>query len=368
MDNPVIISAVRTPIGKFGGVYSNVSAVELGGVAIAEALHRVELSPRNIDEVIMGNVLLAGQGMNPARQCSLKAGLPVGVPAMTINKVCGSGLKSVILAAQAIKLGDADIVVAGGIENMSRAPYLLPKARYGYRMGDGMLIDSMINDGLNDCLIDCHMGQTAEYLTEIYGLNREDVDLYAMESQSRARKAIDNDIFTEEIVPVMVPDGIGQQEVTMDEHPRPDVSMEKLAQLKPAFQESGIITAGNSAGINDGAAALVVTSESRANELGLSPMARIRSYSSAALEPKMMGIAPAKAINQALKKAELTLKDIDLVEINEAFAAQVLSVGKEIDLDWSITNVNGGAIALGHPIGASGSRILTTFFPPLLSY
>ena len=361
MESAVIVSAVRTPIGRFGGGLSTVPAVDLGGVAIAEALKRVRVEPGQVDEVIMGNVLFAGQGMNPARQSSLKAGLPVEVPAMTINKVCGSGLKAVALAAQAIKLGDADVVVAGGIESMSRAPYLLPKARYGYRMGHGELIDSMINDGLHDCMIDCHMGQTAEHLSEVYGINREDVDLYAMESQARTKRAVEQGFFAQEIVPVTVPQSCGEAVVVdADEHPRPDVTMERLAQLKSAFQKAGIVTAGNSAGINDGASAVVVTSESRAKQMGLEPMAVIRSYASAALEPRMMGVAPAGAVKKALDRAGKTLDDMGLVEINEAFAAQVLSVGKEIDLDWERTNVNGGAIALGHPIGASGARILTT--------
>ncbi|MCZ6535263.1 MAG: acetyl-CoA C-acetyltransferase, partial [Chloroflexi bacterium] len=306
-------------------------------------------------------VLFAGKGMSPARQSSLKAGLPVKVPAMTINKVCGSGLKAVALAAQAIKLGDADVVVAGGIESLSRAPYLLPKARYGYRMGHGELIDSMINDGLHDCMIDCHMGQTAEHLSEVYGINREDVDLYAMESQARTKRAVEQGFFAQEIVPVTLPQSRGEAVVVdADEHPRPDVTMERLAQLKSAFQKAGIVTAGNSAGINDGASAVVVTSESRAKQMGLEPMAVIRSYASAALEPRMMGVAPTGAVKRALDRAGKTLNDMGLVEINEAFAAQVLSVGKEIDLDWERTNVNGGAIALGHPIGASGARILTT--------
>lgn len=361
MENAVIVSAVRTPIGRFGGGLSSVPAVDLGGVAIAEALKRARVEPGQVDEVIMGNVLFAGQGMNPARQSSLKAGLPVEVPAMTINKVCGSGLKAVALAAQAIKLGDADVVVAGGIESMSRAPYLLPKARYGYRMGHGELIDSMINDGLHDCIIDCHMGQTAEHLSEVYGINREDVDLYAMESQARTKRAVEQGFFAQEIVPVTVPQSRGEAVVVdADEHPRPEVTMERLAQLKSAFQKSGIVTAGNSAGINDGASAVVVTSESRAKQMGLEPLAVIRSYASAALEPRMMGVAPAGAVKKALDRAGRTLDDMGLVEINEAFAAQVLSVGKEIDLDWERTNVNGGAIALGHPIGASGARILTT--------
>ena len=361
MEEPVIVSAVRTPIGRFGGGLSGVSAVDLGAVVIAEALKRGGVEPEQVDEVIMGNVLMAGQGMNPARQSLIKAGLPVQVPGMTINKVCGSGLKAVALAAQAIKLGEADVVVAGGIESMSQAPYLVPRGRYGYRMGHGELLDSMLTDGLHDCMIDCHMGVTAEHLSEIYGLNREDVDLYAMESQARTKRAVDLGLFDDEIVPVSVPGRGGRMEkVDADEHPRPDLSMERLGQLKPAFQDGGIITAGNAAGINDGSSAVVVTSHSWAQEMGLEPMAAIRSCASAALEPRMMGVAPVGAVNKALDKSGISLQDVGLVEINEAFAAQVLSVGKEVDLDWERTNVNGGAIALGHPIGASGTRILTT--------
>ena len=361
MENAVIVSAVRTAIGKFGGGLSGVPAVDLGATVIAEALSRAKVEPDQVDEVIMGNILSAGQGMNPARQSSVKARLPVEVPAMTINKMCGSGLKSVALAAQSIRLGDADVIVAGGIESMSQAPYLLPRARFGYRMGNGELVDSIINDGLYDCMIDCHMGVTAEELAGKYGITREDVDLYSLESQDRAKTAMEEGRFAEEIVSVAAPQSRGEPLVVdTDEHPRPNVTMEQLSGLKPAFQSPGIVTAGNSAGINDGAAAVVVMSESRAQEMGLEPMAVIRSYASAALEPRMMGIAPVGAVKKSLNKADLTLDDMDLVELNEAFAAQVLAVGKEIDLNWERTNVNGGAIALGHPIGASGARILTT--------
>jgi acetyl-CoA C-acetyltransferase len=361
MENAVIVSAVRTPIGKFGGGLASVRAVELGAVVISEALKRAGVEPGQVEEVILGNVIFAGQGMNPARQASVGAGLPVEVPAMTVNKVCGSGLKAVALAAQAIRLGDAEVIVAGGIESMSQAPYLLPKARWGYRMGNEQVVDSMINDGLYDCMIDCHMGVTAEELSVKYGLTREDVDLYALESQSRTRKAVESGRFKDEIAPVSVPQGKGAPVVvSLDEHPRPNVTMEQLAKLGPAFQKVGVVTAGNAAGINDGASAVVVMSESRASRMGLEPMAVIRSYASAALEPRMMGIAPAGASKRALEKAGLSIQDMDLVEINEAFASQVLAAGRELDLDWSRTNVNGGAISLGHPIGASGARILTT--------
>ncbi len=360
MEEAVIVSAVRTPIGRFGGGLSEVSAVDLGAVVVEEAVKRAGVEPAQVDEVIMGNVLMAGQGMNPARQSLVKAGLPVQVPAMTINKVCGSGLKSVALAAQSIRLGEADVVVAGGMESMSLAPYLIPRGRYGYRMGHGEFLDAMINDGLHDCMIDCHMGVTAEELSDIYGINREDVDLYSMESQARAGRAVELGFFEDEIVPVTVPGRRGDTVVDADEHPRPEVTMERLGQLPAPFRKGGIITAGNAAGINDGAAAVVVTSSSWAQKNGLEPMATIRSCAAAALEPRMMGVAPAGAVNKALDMAGLELDDMDLVEINEAFAAQVLSVGREIDLDWERTNVNGGAIALGHPIGASGARILTT--------
>ena len=360
MEEAVIVSAVRTPIGRFGGGLSEVSAVDLGAVVVEEAVKRAGVEPGQVDEVIMGNVLMAGQGMNPARQSLVKAGLPVQVPAMTINKVCGSGLKSVALAAQSIRLGEADVVVAGGMESMSGAPYLIPRGRYGYRMGHGEFLDSMINDGLHDCMIDCHMGVTAEELSDIYGINREDVDLFAMESQARAGRAVELGLFDDEIVPVTVPGRRGDTVVEADEHPRPEVTMERLGQLPAPFRKGGIVTAGNAAGINDGASAVVVTSSSWAEKNGMEPMATIRSCASAALEPRMMGVAPAGAVNKALDRAGLELEDMDLVEINEAFAAQVLSVGREIELDWDITNVNGGAIALGHPIGASGARILTT--------
>jgi len=359
--NAVILGATRTPIGKFGGGFSTVSAVKLGGIVIEEALNRARVAPENVDEVIMGNVIFAGQGMNPARQASILGGLPVTVPAMTINKVCGSGLKAVALAAQAIRSGDADIVVCGGFENMSLAPYLLNKARYGYRLGEGELIDSVINDGLSDCMIDCHMGVTAEHLAKIYDLSRQDIDQYALRSQERASKAISSGLFDEEIINVHVEHRKGEVTViSRDEHPRLDTSIEALAHLSPAFVADGMVTAGNSSGINDGASAMVVMDELKAKELSLEPMAVIRSYASAALEPMMMGVAPVQAIRSAINKAEKPLEDMDLIEINEAFAAQVLSVGAELELNWEITNVNGGAIALGHPIGASGSRILTT--------
>ncbi len=361
MENAVIISAVRTPIGRFGGGLSEVPAVDLGAVVITAALDRAGVAPEEVDEVIMGNVLMAGQGMNPARQSLVKAGLPVEVPAMTVNKVCGSGLKAVALASQAVRLGEANVVVAGGIESMSRAPYLVPRGRYGYRMGHGQLLDSMITDGLHDCMIDCHMGVTAEHLAQVYGINREDVDLYALESQARTKRAVELGLFDDEIVPVATGRNDGKAEtVAADEHPRPGVSMERLAQLPAAFQKDGVITAGNAAGINDGASALVVASESWASRRGLEPVAAIRGCASAALEPRMMGVAPAGAVKKALDRAGVSMDDVGLVEINEAFAAQVLSVGREIDLDWDIVNVNGGAIALGHPIGASGARILTT--------
>lgn len=309
----------------------------------------------------MGNVLQAGLGQNPARQAAINAGLPVEVPAMTINKVCGSGLKTVMLAAQSIMLGDADIIVAGGMENMSRAPYLLEKARFGYRMGDGKLIDSMIRDGLWDAFNDCHMGMTAENICMASQLSREDLDQFALESQQKAARAIEAGVFQQEIVPVEVPGRKGPTIFDKDQGPRSDTTKEALTKLRPAFMaEGGLVTAGNSSGINDGGAAVVVMSRRKADELGLKPMATIRSYASAGVDPRIMGMGPVPATKRALEKAGLKIADIDLVEANEAFAAQSVAVGRELGFDKSKLNVNGGAIALGHPIGASGTRILVT--------
>ncbi len=361
MDDVVIVGAARTPIGTFGGAFKDVPAPQLGAVAIRAALQRAGVAPDAVDEVILGNVLQAGAGMNPARQAALAADLPVTVPAMTINKVCGSGLKAVALAAQAICLGDAEIVVAGGMENMTRAPYLLEKARYGYRMGDGQLVDSMIHDGLWCAFGDCHMGVTAENVARDYAIGRDQQDRFAAESQARAARAVESGAFDAEIVPVPVPAGRGDtQLVTRDEHPRPGTTVERLAALRPAFLGEGTVTAGNASGINDGAAALVVTAARKARDLGLRPLATIRAYAAAGVEPRVMGLGPIPATRRALARAGLTLADLDLYEVNEAFAAQSLAVAHELGLDPERLNVHGGAIALGHPIGASGARILVT--------
>jgi acetyl-CoA C-acetyltransferase len=360
LQDAVIVSAVRTAIGTYGGGLAEVPAVKLGEICIRAALQRADLKANQVDEVIMGNVLQAGLGQNPARQAAVNAGLPVEVPAMTINKVCGSGLKAVILAAQAIKLGDADIVVAGGMESMSQAPYLLEKARFGYRMGDGQLIDSMIRDGLWDAFNDYHMGITAENICTESHLSREELDAFALESQRRAVHAIEAGTFRAEIVPVEVPGRKGSTFFEQDQAPRAETTAEGLARLRPAFKKDGMVTAGNSSGLNDGGAAVVVMSRRKAEELGLKPLATIRSYASAGVDPRIMGMGPVPSSKRALKKAGLSVADLDLVEANEAFAAQSVAVGKELGFDRSKLNVNGGAIALGHPIGASGTRVLVT--------
>ena len=361
LQDVVIVSAVRTAIGTFGGGLAEVPAVKLGEICIRAALERADVKPNQVEEVIMGNVLQAGLGQNPARQAAVNAGLPVETPAMSINKVCGSGLKAVILAAQSIKLGDADIIVAGGMESMSRAPYLLEKARFGYRMSDGKLVDEMIRDGLWDAFYDCHMGMTAENVCSTYKLSREELDQFAFESQQKATRAIQNGVFKQEIVPVEVPGRKGTTIFDTDQQPRSDATIEALTKLRPAFMaEGGLVTAGNSSGINDGGAATVVMSRKKADELGLKPMATIRSYGYAGVDPRVMGMGPVPASKRALEKAGLKIADIDLVEANEAFAAQSVAVGRELGFDRSKLNVNGGAIALGHPIGASGTRILVT--------
>lgn len=357
----VIVSGVRTAIGSFGGTLSNVPASRLGAVVVKEAVRRAGIEVSMVDEVIMGNVIGAGQGQNIARQAAVYAGISVEVPCMTVNKVCGSGLKAVVLAAQAIAAGDADVVVAGGTENMNMAPYLLPKARFGYRMGHAELIDSMISDGLWCIFGDTHMGITAEIVAERWGITREAQDTYGALSQNRAEAAIKAGRFKEEIVPVEVPQRKGDPVVfDQDEHPRFGTTAEVLARLRPAFKKDGTVTAGNASGINDGAAALVVMSAEKAEELNIEPMARITAYASAGVAPEIMGTGPVPATRKALKKAGLGIADIYLVELNEAFAATTLAAIKELGLDTSIVNVNGGAIALGHPIGASGARILVT--------
>ncbi|MGB9858469.1 MAG: acetyl-CoA C-acetyltransferase [Moorellaceae bacterium] len=361
MSEVVIISAVRTAIGRFGGTLKDLPASELGAVVIREALRRANIEPGEVDEVLMGNVLQGGQGQNPARQAALKAGMPVEIPAQTINMVCGSGLRAITLGAGLIAGGEADIIVAGGMENMSQAPYILPGARWGMRMGDQQAVDLMIRDGLWDAFNNYHMGITAENLAEKYQISREEQDLFALESQRRAERAIKEGRFREEIVPVAVPQAKGEAiEFAQDEHPRFGTTLEALAKLRPAFKKDGTVTAGNASGINDAAAAVVLCSSWKAESLGLKPLAILRSWASAGVDPSIMGIGPVEATRKALKIAGLSLADLDLIEANEAFAAQCLAVAKELGLDLEKTNVNGGAIALGHPIGASGARILVT--------
>ncbi|MBM7621168.1 acetyl-CoA C-acetyltransferase [Bacillus tianshenii] len=356
----VIVSAVRTAIGSFGGALKDVSAPQLGAVVIKEALAKAGLAPDSVDEVIMGNVLQAGLGQNPARQAAIGAGLPNEVSSMTINKVCGSGLKAVHLAAQAIIAGDADIVVAGGMENMSQAPYLLQGARDGYRMGDQKVTDSMVHDGLWCSFNDYHMGVTAENLCTKYDLTREEQDQFAANSQQKAVQAIEDGKFKDEIVPVEVKKKKEILTIDTDEYPRKGTTAEKLGGLRPAFKKDGSVTAGNASGINDGAAAVVVMSKEKADELGIKPLVKIVANASSGVDPSIMGIGPVTAVKKALEKGGQTLEEMDLVEANEAFAAQALAVGKELEFDSEKLNVNGGAIALGHPIGASGTRILVT--------
>ena len=360
MEEAVILSAVRTPVGTFNGSFADIPATELGQIVVAEALRRSGVPAEKIDEVLMGNVLSAGLGMNPARQASIFAGLPDSVPATTINKVCGSGLKTVALAAQAIRAGDAQVLVAGGLESMSRAPYLLQKARTGYKMGNAELVDEMILDGLWDAFEHCHMGITAENVAKEFEVSREDQDEFAALSQKRAGEAIQAGAFKREIVPVTVKGRKGDTTVDTDEHPRPGTTAESLAGLKPAFTKDGGVTAGNASGINDGAAATVVASASRAQAEGWKPIARIKAYASVGVAPRIMGIGPAPATRAVLKKAGMQLSDIDLFELNEAFAAQSVAVARDLAVPEDKLNIRGGAIALGHPIGASGTRILTT--------
>ncbi|KGR79622.1 acetyl-CoA C-acetyltransferase [Ureibacillus manganicus] len=357
----VIVSAVRTAIGSFQGTLKDVSAVKLGAIVIKEALSRAKLSAYQVDEVIMGNVLQAGLGQNPTRQAAIHAGLPHSIPSMTINKVCGSGLKSVHLAAQAIAVGEADIVVAGGFENMSQAPYLLKNARDGYKMGDQKVVDSMINDGLWCAFNDYHMGITAENLCEQYNISREEQDEFSARSQSRAAEAQQAGKFKDEIVPVEIPQRKGAPIIfSEDEYIRGNTTVETLAKLRPAFKKDGSVTAGNASGINDGAAAVVVMSKEKAEELGIQPLATIVANAAVGVDPSIMGIAPATAVRKVLEKGKIALDDIDLIEANEAFAAQSIAVDRELQFNHEKLNVNGGAIALGHPIGASGARILVT--------
>lgn len=361
MSDIVIVSACRTAIGSFGGSLSSVSAVDLGAQVIAEAVKRAGVNASDIDEVIMGQVLTAGAGQNPARQASIKAGLPHQVPAMTINKVCGSGLKAVHLAAQAIACGDAEIVVAGGQENMSQSAHVLPRSRDGQRMGNWAMEDSMIKDGLWDAFNNYHMGQTAENLAQKYELTRAEQDAFAASSQQKAEAAQNDNRFAEEIAAVSIPQRKGDPIIfDRDEYPRAGTTAEGLAGLRPAFVKDGTVTAANASGLNDGAAAVVVMSAAKASALGLTPLASIKSWANAGVDPAIMGIGPVPASQRCLSKAGWELGEIDLIEANEAFAAQSLSVGKELGWDADKVNVNGGAIALGHPIGASGTRILVT--------
>jgi acetyl-CoA C-acetyltransferase len=361
MENAVIVSAVRTPVGSFGGQFKDVAATELGAAAVHTALEQAEIAGEEVDEVVLGCVLTAGLGQNPARQVAISAGIPKEVPATTINMVCGSGLKAVAIASQMIRAGDVEIVVAGGMENMSRAPYLLPSGRFGARMGDAQLIDSMIHDGLWDAFNDIHMGITAENLADQYGLTREEQDDFAASSQQKAERAIADGVFADEIVPIEVPARGGSRMVDSDEAPRPGTTADTLTKLRAAFRpDGGTVTAGNASGLNDGAAAIIVMSASKAAERGLGTFGTVESYASVGVEPKIMGIGPVPAVRKALATAGLQLEDIDLFELNEAFAAQSLAVLRELDIDPARINPNGGAIALGHPIGASGGRILVT--------
>lgn len=356
-----ITSAVRTAIGKFGGSLANIPAADLATVCIRESMQRSRVKPSEVDEVLIGNVLQAGQGQNPARQAAIKAGIPVTVPSTTVNKVCGSGLKSVTMGVQAILCGDAQIIVAGGTENMSRAPYLLPEARFGYRLGDGELIDSMISEGLSCAMCDVHMGVTAENIAEQYGISRQAQDEFAALSQKRAAEAIASGKFKREIVPVPIPQKKGDPKLfDTDEYARSETNVETLTKLKPAFKEGGSVTAGNSSGINDGAAAVVLMSEENAKKRGIRVLAFIRGYASVGVEPSIMGTGPIEAVRKALQKSKVSLDEIELFELNEAFAVQSLAVLSELKLKPEKVNVRGGAIALGHPIGASGTRCLVT--------
>jgi acetyl-CoA C-acetyltransferase len=361
MKEVVIVSALRTAIGSFGGNFKNVPAVDLGAKVIKAILEETKIDPAEIDEVLMGNVLQAGLGQNPARQAAMKAGIPQEVPAMTINKVCGSGLKTVNLAAQAIKAGDGEVFIAGGMENMSQAPYVNNDLRWGKKMGNGEFVDVMIKDGLSCAFNDYHMGITAENIVEKWELTRTEQDEFAAMSQQRAEKAMAEDRFADEIVPVSVPQRRGEDLiVNKDEHPRKGVTAEGLAKLRPAFKKNGSVTAGNSSGINDGAAAFLIMTKEKAKKLGLEIIADITAYASAGVDPAIMGTGPIPVTRQVLSQTGLDIKDIDLIEANEAFAAQSLAVARELDFDMEKVNVNGGAIALGHPIGASGARILVT--------
>ncbi|MCT4585646.1 MAG: acetyl-CoA C-acetyltransferase [Peptostreptococcaceae bacterium] len=361
MRNVVVVKALRTAIGSFGGSLKNISSIDLGTTVVKKLLEDSKIDKNLIDEVIVGNVLQAGQGQNVARQISINSGLNEEVPSYTINKVCGSGLKSIVLGIQSIMLGDSDVIIAGGTESMSKAPYLMPQTRWGARMGNTNVVDSMIKDGLWEAFNDYHMGMTAENIASKWDFSREEQDEFALNSQLKTQKAIEEKRFEDEIVEVLIPqrkkDPISFKQ---DEFPRFNLKIDNLAKLRPAFKKDGTVTAGNASGINDGAAMVLLMSEEKANELGLKPLAKIKSYASAGLDPKIMGYGPVPATKKALKKADLKVSDLDLIEANEAFAAQSLAVLKDLDLDANKVNVNGGAIALGHPIGASGTRIFVT--------
>ena len=367
MREVVIVGAARTAIGTFGGTLSKLSAVEIGTIAAKEAIKRAGIKPEIVEEVIIGNVLSAGLGQNVARQISIHAGVSEEASALTINKVCGSGLRAVSMAAQFIMTGDAEVVLAGGTESMSNAPYTLPGNRWGQRMGDGAVVDTMIKDGLWDAFNDYHMGITAENIAQQWNLTREEQDNFALRSQLKAEKAIKEGKFKDEIVPVEIPQRKGDPIIfDTDEYPKMGSTIEKLSKLKPAFKKNGTVTAGNASGINDGAVMFIVMSKDKAEELGLKPLVTIKSYASGGVDPKIMGYGPVPAVRKALQKAGMTVEDLDLVEANEAFAAQSLAVVKDLGFDTEKVNVNGGAIALGHPVGASGARILITLIYEML--
>ncbi|OKK48708.1 acetyl-CoA C-acetyltransferase [Pseudomonas protegens] len=367
MQDVVIVAATRTAVGSFQGSLANIPAVDLGAAVIRQLLAQTGIDPAQVDEVLMGQVLTAGAGQNPARQAAIKAGLPHAVPAMTLNKVCGSGLKALHLGAQAIRCGDAEVIIAGGQENMSLSNYVLPGARTGLRMGHSQMVDSMISDGLWDAFNDYHMGITAENLVEKYGISREAQDAFAAASQQKAAAAIEAGRFVDEITPIQIPQRKGEPlTFATDEQPRPGTTAEALAKLKPAFKKDGSVTAGNASALNDGAAAVMLMSASKARALGLPVLAKIAAYANAGVDPAIMGIGPVSATRRCLDKAGWTLDQLDLIEANEAFAAQSLSVAKELEWDTSKVNVNGGAIAIGHPIGASGCRVLVTLLHEMI--
>ena len=367
MQDVVIVAATRTAVGSFQGSLAHIPAVDLGAAVIRQLLEKTGLEGAQVDEVIMGQVLTAGAGQNPARQAAIKAGLPFAVPAMTLNKVCGSGLKALHLAAQAIRCGDADVIIAGGQENMSLSNYIVPGARTGLRMGHSQIVDTMISDGLWDAFNNYHMGITAENLVDKYGISREDQDAFAAASQRKAIEAIETGRFVDEITPILIPQRKGDPiAFATDEQPRAGTTAESLAKLKPAFKKDGSVTAGNASSLNDGAAAVMLMSATKARELGLPVLAKIAAYANAGVDPAIMGIGPVSATQRCLTKAGWTLAQLDLIEANEAFAAQALSVGKALDWDANKVNVNGGAIAIGHPIGASGCRILVTLLHEML--